>query len=700
MLGIDAQFSIISYAVVSAKYESRKNLIVSFLPLVEHVLLQIEEKSIKRKEILSVFKETYGYEIPPAILYELLKILEKNKKIEFLVAEEIEILKEKLEDYETKELHERALRALVSDFDIFMKKRGKALERSKIVNLILSFIVKNAIEFNDYLTYNSDFEKIEDDKEYQMDIVEFLIEERRNNTRNYEFIKEIYFGVIISSMICSVGEGNGSNIEEDVIIENVLLDSNYIFRLIDLQTEFEHISAKDIYDNLKKTGCKFWVMKHTIKQIAKTISNFMNEYSPSTNSVIKLYGEKRFSGISSACLRRNLTSSDLKILIDNIEQELTKKFGVEVIDDEQDVESRIKDEDIASLGNVKPDSLEEGLVHDLLLIYTVREKRSKNVYSMSNAKWWVLTDDYKLARWNSQNLSDSKVPESITEVQVATVLWMSNSQNVTVDGLFNSVLAFKNRSLINSEDYLAISKNITKQFERYKDSPEKLNKLSLVFSDKMIDISDLATLPETDVSIKIDQSMETASNLTNELQELRKKNKELESTNIELADDNERVREEKEKELSQNQSLLSKETLEHIETLKQSYDDKEKNLKGKEKDLRKTIKVKNISIILTKILLLTIVFAIIVTVICIFISKLNKWVEDNPVWATIIFASIGSPIAIVLFIWKRLDKIIVKTWPSKTYFKKQKNTENELKQLSNELNDLQEKIDAKSKILT
>ena len=42
MLGLDAQFNIISYAVISSKYEKNQNISLSFIPLLEHVLLSID----------------------------------------------------------------------------------------------------------------------------------------------------------------------------------------------------------------------------------------------------------------------------------------------------------------------------------------------------------------------------------------------------------------------------------------------------------------------------------------------------------------------------------------------------------------------------------------------------------------------------------------------------------------------------------
>ena len=76
MLGIDIQFNIISYAVISAKFSSGSNLFESFIPLVEHALLCIESDCIPEVNINDSYEEIYGYRIHSAILAQILKVLE------------------------------------------------------------------------------------------------------------------------------------------------------------------------------------------------------------------------------------------------------------------------------------------------------------------------------------------------------------------------------------------------------------------------------------------------------------------------------------------------------------------------------------------------------------------------------------------------------------------------------------------------
>ena len=91
MLGLEAQLSIVSYAVITEKYESNKNITISFLPLIEHILLGCADETIEKKKIEPLFKETYGYDIPVATLSYLLDVLKKQDKIDYLKHEIIEM---------------------------------------------------------------------------------------------------------------------------------------------------------------------------------------------------------------------------------------------------------------------------------------------------------------------------------------------------------------------------------------------------------------------------------------------------------------------------------------------------------------------------------------------------------------------------------------------------------------------------------
>lgn len=576
MFGLEAQLSIVSYAVITEKYESNKNIAIAFLPLIEHILLECADETIEKKKIEPLFKETYGYDMPVATLSYLLDVLKKQDKIDYLVHEMIEIKKEKLIDYDTKRDYEKQLRALTTDCDFYLKKRGIELDRASIIKLLLSFVVCNSLEFNSFINYNSNLESIEMMEEsLESEIVGFLIDERSKDSHNYKFIKSVFHGVLLASIISS-SSNEVESIGDTGTFKEVLLDSNFIFRLLDLQTEFEGIASRETFDLLKKENCEFCVLPITIKQIADTINSAIKKYSNSANEVLRIYGDERFSGLQSACIRRKLTASNLKEIIDSLENELTQKYRIRLVSEdflcEPDADA------ISSLGKVKIDSTFESIEHDLKMIAYIRSKRSKSVYQRHHAKYWILTDDIKLTKWNTNYPQSSRIPECMTESQVATVLWLQNPCDVSLDGLFNTALVLRNRDLLSSNEFQRISDCIERQISRYSENPRNLDKLSFIFSDRLISIDDMASDDAQTIDDKFSQVLNQSAEVVHERNELYEQNAKLNEENKKVKYKYELALEKAISETQSRDMLLSDETQKHIETLQKFRCSKESEL--------------------------------------------------------------------------------------------------------------------------
>lgn len=580
MVGLDLQLNIISYAVVSAKFEASKSLLDSFLPLVEHALLCIDANYVEEIKINDSYEDMYGYRIHSAILSQLLKSLQHQGKIERLKGESIQIYKEKLRTYESKSQYEKNLRELISDINIFFKRKGYEAKKDDISKSVIDFLRKNAVDFNAFINYNTDFDDYSEDNSLQKELIEFFIEERRNNTKHYEFIKEIYTGIVLSSIIVS-GEETASTFDETFYIENVLLDSNYIFRLLDLQTSLEFQAARDTYEALKDSGCKFWVCRETLKQIAETIRAILSNCNENTNAVLRLYGEDRFTGLASACIRRSLTAAKLEEIIYGIEEVLIKDFSVNIIDENQyNIDCVNKNsEHFKSLSEKKPDSSDFGILHDLLLIHVVAHSRPKALYKTDQAKWWVLTDDNKLTRWNAKN-AGTAVPECITEAQLATVMWLCNPKTSSLDGLFNTIVALRSQGLAGNHEYNKISAEIERQRKRVSTDPTKLKKLPLVFSYRLLSLSDMLEEDCNVADARVDQLLEEAEERDSAREKL------IEEKDKSLAEQLEKA-EVLSAQVSDTKSLLSKTKEQLIESLKSRIGDKQKQIDANDASINK-----------------------------------------------------------------------------------------------------------------
>lgn len=694
MFGLEAQLSIVSYAVITEKYESNKNIAISFLPLIEHILLECADKTIEKKKIEPLFKETYGYDIPVATLSYLLDILKKQDKIDYLVCETIEIKKENLTDYDSKYDYERQLRALTTDCDFYLKKKGIELDRASIVKMLLNFVVCNSLEFNSFINYNSDLETAEmTDKTLESEIVGFLIEERSKDSHNYKFIKSVFHGVLLASIISS-----SSNEEKDIgesgTFKEVILDSNFIFRLLDLQTEFEGMASNETFELLKKENCEFCVLPITIKQIADTITSAIKRFSNSANEVLRIYGDEKFSGLQSACIRRKLTASKLKEIIDSLEDDLKNKYKIRVVNEDFPYESDF--DAISSLGKVKTDSTPEGLEHDLKLIAYVCSKRDENIYQRYRAKYWVLTDDIKLTKWNTNYPQTGRIPECMTESQVATVLWLQNPCNVSLDGLFNTALVLRNRDLLSSNEFQKISDCIERQISRYSENPKALDKLSMVFSDRLISIEDMISDDAQAVDDKFSKALDKSIEVVHERDELHEKNAKLSEEAEKARSEYEASLERANAETQSKEALLSEETQKHIETLQKFRRSKEKELtvcnNEKEEVTKKaTLVGKRIGFILSSILIVGIIYLIGIVLIC-KIQEVESFYLKNQ-FVFWIGGLLLSPFISWIISWFKKVKTVITSLGKKIYIHISKYYITKIEEINKKVIELQSDID-------
>lgn len=304
-----------------------------------------------------------------------------------------------------------------------------------------------------------------------------------------------------------------------------------IFRLLDLQTEIEHQAAVETYKLLKEHNCKFWVCPETLKQIADTVHNIIDKYSESAHSILKIYEEK-FSGVAAACFRRDLSPAKLEEIVDKMEDFLRDNYDIHPIDDIQSSIDSITqdDDDYKGLLNRKPDASDFGIKHDLFLVNIVKEKRPSALYKPRDAKWWVLTDDNKLTKW-SMDKANHAPSECITEVQLATIMWLASPQSTSMNGLFNTVIALKSRELLDEQDYAKISREIECQKDRLNDKPEQLKKLALIFSQRQIPLNALLDNEQEAISTLFDGELEKARDVVYENEQLTSENERLHQQN-------------------------------------------------------------------------------------------------------------------------------------------------------------------------
>ncbi len=575
----DNNIAILSYAVLSERFNSGESVILSFSPLVEDLLVPIYENSVEKSKLVNLYEERYGYEMPPAVLNEILLKLKDKGKIDFLKNEYIGINKQQLDEvsYSYKSL----LNTLKNTFSVFAKEKGIDIKPSDTVQLFLNFMLKHAVDLNSFfncLNEEVDINYDQNDINNKV-IVDYLIKCRFENTKLFDLLNDIFYGIALSSVL-KLDQTEIQDLEKNTSISELLLDSNYIFRLLDLQTAYEHQTTLHTHRMAEKAGIKFFVLPETLNQISITLNSFIDSLNSNTVATLSLYGESLFSGIHSAYIRRSFDKTDIAEIIRDLQNILEDKYSIklwekqiaDISDDDNDI--------IVSIRRFKPYTDDDGVIHDLKLVKTIDLARPAYIPDMSKAAQWVLTDDNKLMRWSSSKYNPKRIPECLTESQLTTILWLKSPKQFTGQALENVVFALRNQSLINKEQYKRISIAIEKQKERFAQEPKKLQAMSLLFSTQCLSLNEINDAYDSD---------ETLNSLFDEkIEESKKYVEDICNENKNYKDENELIKQSlKDAMLAQNKakSLISEKDKEIIDNIQFSIDEIDLSLDDKRKQI-------------------------------------------------------------------------------------------------------------------
>lgn len=698
--GMDTQFNIISYAILSDKYSKGESMLESFVPLFERLLFQIKGDTVTIADFAQLYRVNFGDDIDMALLGQVITYLENQNKVTKLRDESLEIHKKNLIDYD--EPYYESLEVLKQELERYLNPVRNPEYNEPAINYLLRFICENAIEVNSYFNYKSNLENVKHtDEPYEERIISFFLEERGKNSISYKLIQEIYSGVVMASVVTT---GDVSVEDNPYNIDNVLIDSSFIFRLLDLQTHYEYDAAQSTYESLKKRGCNFWVLPGTLLQVVKTIQAFSKKYSPTAGKVINPYGDIRFSGIGSAVIRRNLDTIKLNQIIETFADELKEKYGVSEFTEFDVPYAELPWQDLDSLGTYK-NREGESVEHDIRLIETIKRLRSKYIYSAKRASWWVLTDDVKLTKWCSRKKEAHEIPECITEAQISTLFWLNEPQNISNESFYNMVLSLRNKYLIDDDEFMRIAGIIDTQKTKYESDERQMDRLAMTFNPRSMSLEELLSLTDEAADDYIAEKMSKADQVYTESEAKSKEIEELSSLATEYREKSERGEkriEELSEELAVSKKDKADENKRHNESLCSEKKERKELLRDKKKTLEKEYKHVKLKYKLQLCIPLLIGLAIVAVGIFWFETKVDcaKFVSDHGI--SIAFLAVIAAVALISLFGthdkEQLYKIVLnnhtKSCVNKAIaFRKIPDYEKEIADIDKQINQLSQEID-------
>ena len=379
MANLLTTYALLGYLKETSK--SSTSITELYIPLVKKALADYsaehglsEYKGRSHSEIANKIKSIFEIEIPVPILSKIMSsIMDEinNDNIFALYNDGAFIIKSYIfsEINDTIEQEQDNVETLKNDFEEY------CLDNRFDGNFeeLKTFILSSQIDL--FTNTQSGFT----DVEYY---IPKYIYDRLGNNAIFKIMSNIYLGGIIVSYL-------EQNITERVTDAELLLDTNFIISLIDLNTEDAYQTCNQLFALCTQLGYRFTILNSTINQIKILLSNRINDFANKD-----FIGSIRVADIFNACIRRGLDRTSLERIKDNLSRTIQEK-GIVVIQDAQIqgiIERAKRSSDYKELFEKRHN--EESALNDAVAKHYVESKRGENPREFVDVKCWFLHNSY------------------------------------------------------------------------------------------------------------------------------------------------------------------------------------------------------------------------------------------------------------------------------------------------------------------
>lgn len=387
-----------------------------FVPLIKRALSQMNTnnhfsgKSIS--EINEYAKKLYSIDFPIPVLRSILEIIvrevDKSRTGAFTLHQDNSF---SIANYTFTEFDEtvRKRQQEISRLEeLFQDFCGKTKCQVKDSTSIFTFLEKNKLNLSKHLSHTESL----NGKEYLVEAQ--FVDYFRHIPPVYELLKSLYLGSILSEYLEFTISDAKMNVE-------LLLDTNFIISLMDLNTPESTLTCNTLINIAKKQGYSLSILEETIEEI-KFLLRRKSEYFDKSFFEKKIYSED----IYNACERRNLTKIDLEKIIDNIESEI-QTFGIITIKDIGEIKKEaLKSHEYKYYKEKRANEISAR--HDAIAIYYVRNKRCQAKFKdFTDVNCWFVNNAISRDYIKSPH-ERAFQPDIIKADDLLSILWLSNPQ--------------------------------------------------------------------------------------------------------------------------------------------------------------------------------------------------------------------------------------------------------------------------------
>ena len=488
-----------AYMFVTEKFNESKKLFESFCPLIETVLMQKMKTSISFLELHNEINSIYKTGMPKATLQRLLQQLQRENKIE-IKKNIIHINGEYQSSKYIKERDEKEteINDLFLGFREYMLDKNIKLEVDDAKQIICNFLFTHCYDLAAF--FNSENIPAREDVPHALLLCEYILLCKNSNIEQYHCFMKLYKGAVQTTLLNFQPEKIETLEKRQLNIKKVILDSNFVMRILDIQAELECTIAKETLQNVKKSGADIIVLRQTMEEIARSVTTFINEIAPYTQHTADYFRNKeiRFSGMYDALQRGKTRTSFFELTkYNNLVKKLSEDFGIQVVEDYET--TKFSNEEIDSLikkkGKITYQA--EQAKHDLTLISYCSSLRKKRVSDFVDAEVWVLTNDGKLTSWDHDN--SKPYQKCILEAQLSNMMWLENPKGDNL-GLVNIITTLASREMVDEAKFHRFVDALQKL--KAEDDPKTREMISLVFASDALCSEDINNIDRENYNIE------------------------------------------------------------------------------------------------------------------------------------------------------------------------------------------------------
>ena len=424
--------SIYTYALIKALYDEGQDYLDSFWPFVVKVIPS--NQSVTSRFIQTKLKTRFNLEVPLHVLGVILARAARGDYIRHWRDDLTGATKYRLTrtgiNYSTKletdKEVDRRINSLLESMRKSFEGKGISLSFDKIRELLLYFLHKNIDFLIERINPSISLSELAPPKFKGSDryLLEYIKSAEQQEPDNYRILEDMVFGSIISVLLYVKEPREITKIRTTKFSHcQVFLDTNFIFSILDLDTEEFNEPAKELLTLLKRYNFDLKAFGFTVNEISRVINFYHREsYRYPTNiHVNTLYSNLK---------RKGWTKTDAREFIINIEQilqeqgitiEWMKTVNLSKYTPDKGLRDAIK--------KYKPDQSVFHRNHDLLAIAKIKKLRKKTIRRIEDSKVFFLTSDVKLNRFNFMeegHKQNGTICETILDRLLTNILWLKN----------------------------------------------------------------------------------------------------------------------------------------------------------------------------------------------------------------------------------------------------------------------------------